>query len=124
LISVESTAVDGILGGHPGDNPESRRGFLRLLSQWILGCNMHGADRLSLDLMGPAIFRENLHAAIPRACWYKPFFFCFTVIIIVGYNDNLAEDILQSCLSIFIVSTPCNDFGQCHLLHVRSSFMK
>jgi hypothetical protein len=82
LVSVESTAVDGILGGYPGDNPEPRRGFLGLLSQWVLGCDMHGADRLSLNLMCPGIVREDLHTVVPVASWGEPFFFGFAVIVI------------------------------------------
>jgi hypothetical protein len=82
LISVESTAVDGIPGGYTGDNPEPRRGFLGLLSQWILGCDMDGTDRLSLYLMRLGIAGEDLHTVVPSACWYEPFFFGFAIIVV------------------------------------------
>jgi hypothetical protein len=83
LVSVESTAVDGTPGGHTGDNPEPRRGFLGLLSQRILGCDMHSTDGLSLNLVCPGIAGEDLHIVVPSAGWCEPFFFFgFAVIVI------------------------------------------
>ena len=109
LVSVESTAVDGILGWRPGDNSEPGRSFLGRFSQWILGCDMHGADRLSLNLLCPAT-RKNPHALVTRASWYGSFVFGFTVIVI-RYNDYLAEDILENGLTILIVPPPRDKLG-------------
>jgi hypothetical protein len=70
---------------------------------------MDGADRLSLNLLCPTTGKK-LNALATCACWYRPFVFCFTVIVI-RYNDYLAEDILKNGLTILIVSTPRDKLG-------------